>query len=144
MSGLRAIPEVWADIELPVDRQRRVGWNLLSRIAEQQLRSGRSCVLDLVAHERPRVEWEVLAERYGARFGVVECFCSDEQVHRSRIEGRQRGIPEWYELDWAHVARGRKRYVPLAEPKVVLDAVDDPVENLALVRRNLLERQPSR
>ncbi len=143
MSGLRAIPEVWSEVEHPLDRQRRTGWNLLARVAEQQLRRGGSCVLDLVAREEPRAEWEALARRYRARFGVVECVCSDERVHRSRIEGRRRDIPGWYELDWDHVARGRERYVPLAAPKVVLDAVDSTGENLALVRRHLLERQPS-
>ncbi len=99
MSGLRAIPEVWERIELPVERQRRVGWNLMSRVAEQQLRRGSSCVLDLVARDEPRHEWRDLAARYGAAFGVVECFCSDETVHRSRVKCRKRNIPGWYELD---------------------------------------------
>jgi predicted kinase len=55
MSGLRAVPDLWAEVELPVERQRRIGWNLLSRVAEQQLRRGSSCVLDLIAREEPRV-----------------------------------------------------------------------------------------
>lgn len=138
MSGLRAIPEVWPTIELPVERQRRVGWNLLSRIAEQQLRRGASCVLDLVAREEPRMEWEGLAERHGARFGVVECVCSDIDVHRSRVEGRRRDIPGWYELDWDQVVRGRELYTPLEQPKVVLDAVDSPTDNLDRVKRMLV------
>ena len=135
MSGLRAEPLVWAAVETPVDRQRRVGWNLLARAAEQQLRRGSSCVLDLVAHEEPRREWEALAERYDARFALIECVCSDVDVHRSRVEGRRRGIPGWYELDWDHVAGGRRRYRPLAGPKVVLDAVRPPLDNLDTVRR---------
>ncbi|MCC5951017.1 MAG: AAA family ATPase [Acidimicrobiia bacterium] len=137
MSGLRAVPEVWAAIELPIDRQRRVGWNLLGRVAEQQLRRGTSCVLDLVAREEPRVEWEELAERYGAAFGVVECVCPDVGLHRSRVEGRRRDIPGWYELEWANVARGRELYRPLAEPKLVLDAADSIDDNLDKVKRML-------
>lgn len=43
MSGLRAIPAVWDAVELPVEQQRRIGWNLLGRSAEQQLRRGSSC-----------------------------------------------------------------------------------------------------
>lgn len=138
MSGLRAAPEVWARVELPVERQRRVGWNLLARVAEQQLRRGSSCVLDLVAREEPRGEWEALAERCGAKFGVVECVCSDIGLHRSRVEGRRREIPGWYELDWEHVARGREAYEPLAEPKLVLDAADSADDNLDKVKRTLL------
>lgn len=137
MSGLRALPEVWAHVEVPLERQRRVGWNLLSRVAEQQLRRGRSCVLDLVAREEPRREWAALAERYDAGFAVVECTCADFELHRSRVEGRQRDIPGWYELTWDHVASGRARYEPLQQPKVVVDASDTVEHNLELVRRHI-------
>ncbi len=54
-----------------MEMQRRVGWNLLSRVAEQQLRRGSSCILDLVAREEPRLEWEALARRWNARFQVA-------------------------------------------------------------------------
>jgi len=131
MSGLRAVPEVWAAVEEPVERQRRVGWNLLARTAEQQLARGASCILDLVAREEPRREWAELAERHGVGFAVIECICSDVDVHRGRVEGRRREIPGWYELDWERVARGRELYLPLAEPKLVLDAVVPVAENLA-------------
>jgi predicted kinase len=113
-----------------------VGWNLLSRVAEQQLRRGASCVLDLVAREEARAEWASLADTYAATFVVVECVCSDVETHRTRVQSRRRDIPAWYELDWDDVARGRDRYVRLAEPKIVLDAVDPIETNLALVRAN--------
>lgn len=135
MSGLRALPEVWDAVETPVELQRRVGWNLLSRVAEQQLRRGASCILDLVAREEPRLEWETLARRYGARFGVIECICSDEEMHRSRVDRRDRAIPGWYELDWDQVAAGRERYEPLNEPKLVLDATSSASSNLAAARQ---------
>jgi predicted kinase len=138
MSGLRAVPDLWAEVELPVERQRRIGWNLLSRVAEQQLRRGSSCVLDLVAREEPRVEWQALAAQYAARFAVVECVCSDIAVHRSRVEGRSRDIPGWYELVWERVKAGRQHYVPLADPKVVVDAVDAVDANFAKVKEALL------
>jgi hypothetical protein len=32
-------------------------------------------------------------ERLGGEFVGVECVCSDERVHRERVEGRSRGIP---------------------------------------------------
>lgn len=142
MSGLRAVPEVWAHVELPVERQRRVGWNLLARVAEQQLRRGRSCVLDLVAREEPRGEWAALADRYGAGFAVVECTCADADLHRSRVEGRQREIPGWYELSWEQVANGRARYEPLAAPTVCIDASDTVEHNLEVVRRHLRGSEP--
>ena len=131
MSALRSFPSVWEAAELPVEHQRRVGWELLGRVAEQQLRRGASVVVDLVAREEIVDEWRALADRYGARFAVVECICRDVDVHRSRVDGRVRGIPGWYELDWEHVALGRERYAPLPEPKLVLDAVDPLAANVA-------------
>lgn len=135
MSGLRAIPELWDVVENPVERQRRAGWNLLSRVAEQQLRRGSSCILDLVARDEPRLEWQALADRYRAQFGVVECICSDEELHRTRVEGRERSIPDWYELDWDRVALGRHHYVPLTEPKLIIDSVNPVDSNFAKVKR---------
>ncbi|MCP3880400.1 MAG: ATP-binding protein [Sulfitobacter sp.] len=122
MSGLRVDSEVWGAVELPVEKQRRTGWNLLSRVAEQQLRRGSSCVLDLVCREEIRTEWADLAGHYGALFRVVECVCVNETLHRSRVEGRDRNIPGWYELDWDRVALGRQRYIPLEGPKLQIDA----------------------
>lgn len=137
MSALRSHHEVWSAVEEPVELQRRVGWELLSRVAEQQLRGARSCVLDLVAREQPRDEWSALADRQGASFAVVECICSDIDLHRRRVEGRHRDIPGWYELTWERVERGRQLYEPLSEPKVVVDAVNPPEHNLDLVMRHL-------
>jgi predicted kinase len=131
MSGLRSFPEVWATVEEPVEHQREVGWSLLSRVAEQQLRRGASVVLDLVARDVIVAKWAALAARYGARFCVIECFCTDAAIHRSRIEGRSRDIPGWYELAWEAVERGRRLYPPLSVDKLVLDSMNPLANNLA-------------
>jgi hypothetical protein len=131
MSALRSVPEVWADAELPVERQRAVGWLLLSRVAEQQLRRGASCVLDLVARHEAVVSWRDLARRYDARFTVIECRCSDLDLHLERVAGRRRDIPGWYELSAEDVARSRQRYEPLpVDDNVTIDAVDPLDENI--------------
>ena len=91
-------------------------------------------MLDLVARAPVRAEGEALAERYGARWAVIECTCADPDLHRSRVEGRRRGIPGWYELTWEHVAGSRRHYEPLAGPKLVLDAADPIEANHARVR----------
>ncbi|MDP9334511.1 MAG: ATP-binding protein [Actinomycetota bacterium] len=137
MSGLRAFPDLWADVELPVERQRAIGWSLLGRVAEQQLRRGASVVLDLVARQSVCDQWNALAERYEAAFTVVECVCSDADVLRERIEGRARSIPDWYELTWEHVAASHKNYVPLTGPKTVIDAAEPIGGNVDVVRAHL-------
>jgi predicted kinase len=131
MSGLRAFPEVWSTVEEPVEHQREVGWSLLSRVAQQQLRRGASAILDLVARDIVVTEWSKLATKYGARFSVIECYCTDADTHRARIEGRSRDIPGWYELTWERVERGRNLYPPLSGEKLVLDSIDPLDANVA-------------
>jgi predicted kinase len=137
MSGLRAFPDLWSVVELPVEKQRAIGWSLLSRVAEQNLRRGKPVVLDLVAREEPRRAWERLATDYGARFGLVECVCSDAPLTQARLTTRRRAIPDWYELTQDDVERSRHAYVPLSEPKIVVDAVDPVAANLERVRAYL-------
>jgi hypothetical protein len=40
-------------------------------------------------------------EKFRAWLHILECVCSDEHEHR-RVEGRQRRIPGWHEVDWKH------------------------------------------
>lgn len=123
MSALRSFPEVWEVVELPVERQRSVGWALMGRVAEQQLRAGRSVVLDLVARLDAIEQWADMVARNNSRMAVVECVCSEAAVHRSRVVGRERNIPGWYELSFADVERSRSDYQPLPVRKVVVDSV---------------------
>lgn len=44
------------------------------------------------------LEWRELSQRYGAPLFLIECLCSDQMIHRSRVEGRVRGIPGWHEV----------------------------------------------
>jgi predicted kinase len=129
MSGLRVFPDLWERVELPVERQREVGWALMSRVAEQQLRRGSSVVFDLVARDAVVDQWSRLAERTGAELSVIECFCDDERLHRARVENRERDIPGWYELTWEQAQRSRAHYLPLSfESKLVLSA-HEPVQS---------------
>lgn len=134
MSALRIFPDIWREIESPAHRQREIGWELLSRVAEQQLRRQGSCVLDLVAREAPRARWRELAMASGASFHVIECICSDVAIHRRLLQGRERGIPGWYEITFEDALHVRDTYVPLHEPKLVLDAADDISHNIAKAR----------
>ena len=68
---------------------------------------------------------------------MIECICSDIDVHKSRIVGRVRAIPGWNELDWEWVLQSRAQYQPLECDKLVLDAVDSIADNLARVRTYL-------
>ena len=88
MSGLRVFPDVWQRVESPVQRQREVGWALMSRVAEQQLRRGASVVFDLVARDSVVDQWSQLAAQTGADFIVIG---SRTAIVRSRGGTNSRG-----------------------------------------------------
>ena len=113
MSGLRPFPAVETALDtMEPSGHGLVGWSLLRALAQSQLRRGSSVVLDGVARA-PQVEiLRSLADEEGARLLVIMTECSDSALHRSRVDGRRRDIPGWYELDWSHVERSRKSWDP--------------------------------
>ena len=107
-------------------------YELLGALAERQLRLGQSACLDAVAGwAATRNAWQALADRFGAPIRFVECICSDRQIHRQRIEGRQRNIPGWYELTWADVERSMASFEPWSGERLILDAMQSLDRNLA-------------
>jgi hypothetical protein len=88
---------------------------------------------------RIRSTWREMAATHSASFVVIECVCSDERLHRSRLSKRSRNIPGWYEIDWNQVDDTRSRYEPCADPRLVLDAVAPLDDNVKLLRNYLLD-----
>lgn len=110
------------------------GYELLTVLARRQLMLGQSVILDSVAStESIRSTWKQLSEEYDAEWLVIECICSDEEVHRARLNTRQRHIPGWHELEWADVERVRKYYTPWNEPRLMIDCVAPFEKNLKIV-----------
>lgn len=147
MSGLRPFPEVQEAVEsMDPPGHRRVGWSILLALARSQLRRDESVVLDGVARA-PEVDLcRGLAAEEGARLAVIVTECDDVEVHRSRIEGRKRAIPNWYELDWDHVQRSRDSWTPIPGPDLVISATQPPERNLKELRSFLdrFSHAPSR
>lgn len=120
-----------------------VGYELLTTLAERQLRLGQSAILDSVASTVSiRQQWRELATQYAARWRVVECVCGDTAVHQARLHHRQRGIPGWHELTWAAVERVSAYYAPWTEPRLILDALTPLPDNLAQAMTYLLAAEP--
>jgi len=135
MSGLRPYPELQDTLDAMGRRGHRgVGWSILWALTRSQLRRGWPVVLDGVARAPEVAGCRALAREEGARSFVVMTACSDAQLHRSRIEGRRRGIPGWYELDWDHVARARNEWEILDDVDVVLEATTPVGQNAAQLR----------
>jgi len=115
-----------------------VAENLLTTLAREQLRRGQSAILDTVARvAESRAAWRATANHAGATFRLIECVCRDPARHRSRLEGRIRGIPGWDELTWADVEAVRARWTPWDDDRLVLDAVEPLAVNVATALRYL-------
>lgn len=124
MAGLTSFDAVQATLrELSHLEHRRVGWEILWNLATAQLRRGCSVVLDGVARDIEVAGTRDVARATGATCRVVVTSCSDQVIHRGRIEGRSRGIPGWHELDWEHVVGVLARWEPPADADLDLDAV---------------------
>jgi hypothetical protein len=96
-------------------------------------------ILDSPIEEVPtRQRWSSLASRFDARFVVIDCICSDPDVHKTRVEGRKRGIPGWHEGgNWENVAKRAAEYPRWEQDVLTVDAVNPLDENLRLVLQYL-------
>ncbi len=103
---------------------------LLQTLFTRQLMLGQSAVLDCIVSDETLGKWSTITATHGGRLVTVECVCSDEVVHRSRIEGRVRNIPGWHEIDWSHVEFMRREIVPLQAERLIVDAVRPADTNL--------------
>jgi predicted kinase len=139
MSGLRPFAEVQEALDAMASGHRSVGWSVVWALARAQLRMGRSVVLDGVAREPEVAATRAMSVEEGAGSLVVMTGCADAAAHRSRVEGRQRQIPNWYELDWDHVETARKAWVPLRDVDLVLEATDPVRLNADMLRRKVAD-----
>jgi predicted kinase len=111
--------------------------SLLRSLIHRQLILGQSAIVDCVVPDTVLDDWRQLAAEYDASLLVVECVCTDEVLHRSRIEGRVRGIPGWHEVGWDHVERMRAESPALQTDRLTLDAVNPLAANLDVLLRLL-------
>jgi predicted kinase len=135
MSALRPHPEVQHALDtMDPSGHRTVGWSIVIALAREQLRSGRSVVVDGVARGPEVARCREAARSESGRMLLVTTRCSDRDLHRTRIEHRQRHIPDWYELGWEQVERALAGWEPPAGADLSLDASDPWEENISLVR----------
>jgi len=86
-------------------------------------------VLDGVARAPSADQCREVANQEGARFLTVLTECADLEIHRFRIETRQRSIPNWYELDWDRVQHSRANWEPPQPVDLTLQATDSIAGN---------------
>lgn len=97
--------------------------------AEGALEAGRSIIVDAVnAVDPAREQWVNLAARHDERLKFIEVICSDQELHRQRIEARERTLPH-LELTWNAVEQSLEEYAEWSGPsaaiaRITLDSVE--------------------
>ncbi|ARN74025.1 AAA family ATPase [Oceanicoccus sagamiensis] len=110
------------------DNLNGVGYKIMSELALSEIHHGRSVILDCIASsERVLRFWPNLVNQ---RIKYIECICSDDTLHRMRIDTRVREIEGWYELKWNDIQNIKKAYQPFSESRLILDSVDSVEDNL--------------
>lgn len=121
MGGLRPARAAFAQLDRD---QYLAAWaGLLRTLVTRQLMLDQSAIVDDVVSGDQFALWQETADRFSAPLHVIECVCSDQDLHRSRIEGRVRGIPGWHEVGWDHVERMRAEFPSPTVDRLVVDAV---------------------
>jgi predicted kinase len=135
MAALTPFERVQATLQA-LDRPtyRAVGWAVTWQLSRAQLQRGRSVVLDGLARTDEVTETRSLAGEHDVECLVVLTTCDDPEVHRSRVEGRTRDIPGWYELSWEHVAATRRSWTPPADVDLVLDCGQSIEHNVSVLQ----------
>lgn len=102
------------------------GYRLSYRIAEDNLKIGRSVVADSCNPiELTRREWEDCALGVGAEYRNIEVVCSDEQEHRDRVETRIVPISGLVLPSWPDVQA--REYHPWTRDVVRIDTASRPI-----------------
>ncbi|MFD8562979.1 AAA family ATPase [Streptosporangium canum] len=111
-----------------------LGNELLTTLAYRELAAQRSAILDTTSEDpAARDRWTSLAAAAAATFIPVVCICTDEALHRQRVEHRTRAIPGWADAgEWANT-RARLAAFPPWPGAVLIDTVRPLDECVAAV-----------
>lgn len=109
-----------------------VGYIVANSIAADQLRAGRTVVVDAVNPvAEARQGWDSLARATDAELRLIEVICSDADEHRRRIERREPDLDGLVAPTWQQVLD--RRYEPWLDPHLVIDNVGDPEPHIAAI-----------
>jgi predicted kinase len=107
---------------LPKTQTGVAAYEVAQALADEHLGLRHSVIVDAVNPvEAPRTVWRNLAAKHRVNLKIIECVCSDETMHRQRIEGRVRSVAGTHEITWASLLKRRAEYEPWSDPRLVLD-----------------------
>ena len=99
-------------------------YEVAAALANEQLKLGLSLVIDAVNPvEAARESWRELARANKAHLILIEVICSDQQLHKKRIEDRMRNIEGMSEITWERVIERKREYESWVDKHLTLDSV---------------------
>ena len=99
-------------------------YNVGAALAESHLRLGLSVIADAANYlEVGRDIWRSAATKTRATLEAIEVVCTDEAIHRRRLDERHRGLEPLVEPTWTDVLRWRAEFEPWTQERLVLDSV---------------------
>jgi predicted kinase len=118
-----------------LDRPTQFGlyYDLIMAVVTRQLALGQSMIVDCLVTDERIHEWQEVAAKHDGKVVVVECVCSDTELHRSRVADQKRDVPGWHEVDWDHVERMREQFPPLSAERLTVDAVNSLSDNCRVI-----------
>ncbi len=118
------------------------GYHLMLDLADEQLSLGISVILDaLFPMSGFRTEAQQIARRHNAHFEAIVCYCSDEALWRTRMQGRIKYVPGWTPVDWQEVERLRPLYEPWERQSTLfLDAVQTIETNIEQIMEHITKK----
>jgi predicted kinase len=95
-------------------------------LAEEQFKLGSSVIIDAVnAEEEAKNMWRDLAKKCRGSLVIIECFTSDIELHKKRIEARVRNLHGIPEITWERVQNRKAAYTEWKESTLKIDTTHD-------------------
>lgn len=104
------------------------GYLVIAGLAKDNLRLGFDVIADTVNAVRvTRDLWAFAAHEAGASLVDVEVICSDERIHRARVEARKSDTPGLVVPTWDKVVA--RDFEPWTEARIIVDTSQHSVED---------------
>jgi predicted kinase len=102
-------------------------------LAREQLKVGSNVIVDAV-NDAPeaRVQWRDAAASATTELLFIEVICSKEDLHRRRLQARERDLDGMPEPSWDSVMARAAAFVDWDQRRLVLDSAQPPSTNLAV------------
>lgn len=114
------------------------GYQLLADLAENQLRLKQTVIVEGVfARKEFRTLVINVAKKVNANLTIIECICSDQELHKKRILNRKRNIDGLPEISWEFVQKIKAINIEWDTEHLIIDSINNLEDNFLLVKTHL-------